>query len=130
MVATGCSSEEATPADTGAATTATCETVDVQTAYDALSADDDAQLVDVREPEEWAETGIAPGAVLIPLGDLEAQATELTSEQPVYVICRTGNRSQTASDILVGLGFTQVFNVDGGITAWVDAGLPVEVYAP
>ena len=131
LVATGCSSEDtATTDETGAATTATYETVDVQTAYDALSADENAQLVDVREPDEWAETGVAPGAVLIPLGDLEAQAAELTADQPVYVICRTGNRSQTASEILVGLGFTQVYNVDGGITAWVDAGLPVEAYAP
>jgi len=132
LVAAGCSSEETTSSGgTGAATTATYETVDVQTAYDALSADENAQLVDVREPEEWAETGVGPEAVLIPLGDLEAQApAELTADQPVYVICRTGNRSQTASEILVGLGFTQVYNVDGGITAWVDTGLPVEAYAP
>jgi len=132
LVAAGCSSEETTTSGgTGAATTATYETVDVQTAYDALSADENAQLVDVREPDEWAETGVGPEAVLIPLGDVEAQApSELTADQPVYVICRTGNRSQTASEILVGLGFTQVYNVDGGITAWVDAGLPVEAYAP
>ena len=86
--------------------------------------------MDVREPEEWAETGVPEGAVLIPLGDLEAQAAGgAAADQPVYVICRTGNRSQTGSDILVGLGFTEVYNVDGGITAWVDAGLPVEVRA-
>ena len=132
FAAAGCSSqEEAAPADTGGATGATWETVDVQTANDALTANVDAQIVDVREPDEWAETGVPEGAVLIPLGDLEAQApTELASEQPVYVICRSGNRSQTGSDILVGLGYTQVFNVDGGITAWIEAGLPVEVYAP
>jgi hypothetical protein len=41
-------------------------TVDVQTAYDALSANPAAQLVDVREPAEWAETGVPEGAVLIP----------------------------------------------------------------
>jgi rhodanese-related sulfurtransferase len=46
------------------------------------------------------------------------------------VICRSGNRSRTGSDILVGLGYTQVYNVDGGITAWLDAGLPVETYTP
>ena len=87
LVAAGCSSEETTSSGgTGAATTATYETVDVQTAYDALSADENAQLVDVREPEEWAETGVGPEAVLIPLGDVEAQApSELTADQPVYV---------------------------------------------
>ena len=132
LAASGCSSNDTTSTDgTGAAATATYETVDVQTAYDALSSDADAQLVDVREPDEWAETGVAPGAVLIPLGEVESRApTELAKDQPVYVICRTGNRSQTASEILVGLGYTQVYNVDGGITAWVDAGLPVEAYTP
>lgn len=127
----GCSSQETeSPDETGAATDATYETVDVQTAYDALSSSADAQIVDVREPVEWAETGIPEGAVLIPLGDLESGASELATDQPVYVICRTGNRSQTGSDILVGLGFSQVYNVDGGITAWLDAGLPVETYTP
>ena len=66
-----------------------------------------------------------------PRGCGVAQApAELAADQPVYVICRTGNRSQTASETLVGLGYTQVYNVDGGITAWLDAGLPVETYTP
>ena len=128
FAAIGCSSQEtASPA----ATDASWETVDVQTANDALASNADAQIVDVREPAEWAETGVPEGAALIPLGDLESQAaSELAADQPVYVICRSGNRSQTGSDILVGLGFTQVYNVDGGITAWMDAGLPVETYTP
>jgi rhodanese-related sulfurtransferase len=131
LAAAGCSSEEAASPDATGAPAATYETVDVQTAYDALGSNPDAQLLDVREPDEWAETGVGPEAVLIPLGDVEAQApAKLTADQPVYVICRTGNRSQTASEILVGLGFTQVYNVDGGITAWVDSGLPVEAYTP
>ena len=128
----GCSSQEtASPDETDAATDATYETVDVQTAYDALGSNADAQIVDVREPVEWSETGVPEGAALIPLGDMEsAAASELATDQPVYVICRSGNRSQTGSDILMGLGYTQVYNVDGGITAWLDAGLPVETYTP
>ena len=109
----------------------TPSTVDVQAAYDALQADETARIVDVREPSEWAETGVPEGAVLIPLGDLESRAdAELNADDPVYVICRSGNRSRTASDILVGLGFAEVYNVDGGVTAWTAAGLPVEPYAP
>ena len=85
----------------------------------------------MREPDEWAETGVPEGAVLIPLADVESRAAaELAADKPVYVICRSGNRSQTASETLVGLGYTQVYNVDGGVTAWLDAGLPVEAYAP
>jgi rhodanese-related sulfurtransferase len=132
FAAAGCSSQEtASPEETGAATGATYETVDVQTTYDALGSNADAQIVDVREPVEWAETGVPEGAALIPLGDLgSAAASELATDQPVYVICRSGNRSRTGSDILVGLGYTQVYNVDGGITAWLNAGLPVETYTP
>jgi phage shock protein E len=125
--------------DTGSSTSATSPaadasgytTVDVQTAHDALGTNSNAQLVDVREPSEWAETGVPEGAVLIPLGDLEAQAaSQLSSDQPVYVICRSGNRSQTGSGILAGLGFTEVYNVDGGVNAWTAAGLPTEAFQP
>jgi len=134
LVAAGCGSAE-TGASSGTETPGTggpgWVTVDVQTASDALSADEGAQIVDVREPDEWAETGVPQGAVLIPLGDLESRAAaELTADKPVYVICRSGNRSQTGSDILVGQGFTDVYNVDGGINAWIAAGLPVEPYTP
>ena len=141
LAAAGCSSQE-TGSSTGTEAPATVEpapagegsswvTVDVQTANEALSSNDGAQLIDVREPEEWAETGVPQGAVLIPLGDLESRAASaLAADSPVYVICRSGNRSQTGSDILVGLGFAEVYNIDGGITAWLAAGLPVDTYQP
>jgi rhodanese-related sulfurtransferase len=133
LAATGCSTDEAaSPSGTGApAEAAGYTTVDVRTANDALSSNDDAQIVDVREPAEWAETGVPQGAVLIPLAEVESRApAELDADSPVYVICRSGNRSRTASDVLIGLGFTAVYNVDGGVTAWLDAGLPAETYQP
>lgn len=133
VVAAGCSSDEtAAPTATGApADAAAYTTVDVQAADDALSADQSAQLLDVREPEEWAETGVPEGAVLIPLAEVASRApSELDAGSPVYVICRSGNRSRTASETLVQLGFGQVYNVDGGVTAWLAAGLPVQAYQP
>lgn len=106
-------------------------TIDVETAYENLSADPEAQLVDVREPEEWESTGVPLRALLIPLGQIEERApAELAKDKPVYVICRTGNRSRTASESLVRLGFVEVYNIEGGIRAWLDAGLPVEAYQP
>ncbi len=106
-------------------------TVGVTEAYKQLSImNTGAQIVDVREPDEWAATGVALGAVLIPLGELEARAAaELAKDKPVYVICNSGNRSRTGSQILADLGYTQVYNVDGGIQAWLAAGYPVE-YRP
>jgi rhodanese-related sulfurtransferase len=141
LVACGSSDEGSAttvaPGDTtssGMSTTITLreyKTVDVQTAYDQLSTNEEAQLVDVREPAEWESTGVAPGAFLIPLGEIEQRApAELAKDKPVYVICRSGNRSRTASEILIGLGFNEVYNVDGGMQAWIVAGLPVEPYQP
>lgn len=105
--------------------------VDVQTAYDKSKASKEAQLLDVREPREWAATGVPKKAALIPLGQVERRApTELAADRPVYVLCNSGNRSREAADILIGLGFSEVYSVDGGIKAWLRAGLPVEPYKP
>jgi rhodanese-related sulfurtransferase len=81
-------------------------------------------ILDVRQSEEFAE-GHVPNAVLIPLGELETRANELPKDITLYVICRSGNRSRQASEILVGLGFKGVRNVDGGFIAWQEAGYDV-----
>lgn len=121
----------AASADESASNSSSYVTVDVNAAYEQLSSNTEAQIVDVREPSEWATTGVPIGAVLIPLADLEARAaTELAKDKPVYVICRSGNRSRVGSEILLGLGYDEVYNVDGGVLAWLAAGLPVESYAP
>ena len=78
-------------------------------------------LLDVREPSEWSD-GHAPGAVLRPLGQLDA--TDLPAFATVYVICRSGNRSATATRALLVAGL-DAYNVAGGMNAWAEAGLPV-----
>jgi rhodanese-related sulfurtransferase len=100
--------------------------VDVRQANEKLSADKLAQIVDVREPSEWAETGVPPRALLIPLGQIgQRAAAEIAKGGPVYTICRSGHRSKTAAKKLAELGYTDVKNIDGGMRAWVAAGLPV-----
>ena len=86
---------------------------------------DRAQLVDVRELDEWVE-GHAPGAALIPLGELEARRGELDTARPVVTVCRSGRRSLTAAEILLEAGFRDARSLAGGMVAWRDAGLPVE----
>lgn len=83
-------------------------------------------LLDVREPDEFAEVH-AKGAVLIPLGQLSSRLGEIAQykNKPIAVICRSGRRSAQGVEILRKAGFTQVSNVSGGTSAWVDAGLPV-----
>jgi len=84
-----------------------------------------ALLVDVRTPAEYA-AGHAPGAVLIPLDQIERRMGELgAKERPIALICRSGNRSGQAQSILERAGFTSTVNVAGGMNEWARAGLPV-----
>jgi rhodanese-related sulfurtransferase len=84
----------------------------------------EAQLVDVRQPEEW-EAGHIPGARHIAIGDLAGHAEEINRESPVIVYCRTGNRSPMAVEALRLAGFDARV-LDGGITGWAERGLPLE----
>lgn len=84
-----------------------------------------AQLVDVREKNEWNEAHI-PGTVHIPLGDLAARTGELDADQPVVAVCRSGNRSKTAVQVLQRAGFSDASSMTGGVVAWAKAGKPIE----
>ncbi|MDZ4351663.1 MAG: rhodanese-like domain-containing protein [Arthrobacter sp.] len=82
----------------------------------------EAQLLDVREDFEVAE-GMIPGAIHIPMGELQARLAELDPKVPVIAICRSGNRSARVADALNGAGFT-ADTMDGGMIAWTRSGLP------
>jgi glyoxylase-like metal-dependent hydrolase (beta-lactamase superfamily II)/rhodanese-related sulfurtransferase len=82
-------------------------------------------ILDVRENWEYRQ-GHVPESIHIPLGDLVNKLDTLDPEQPVAVICATGSRSQTAAALLGRRKFKKIYNVTGGITAWAQAGLPVE----
>lgn len=98
--------------------------VDITQAARARSAGT-AQIVDVREPEEWAD-GHIPGAVHIPLGALGQRTGELDPVRPVITVCRSGNRSLVALDVLREAGITDAKSLAGGMKAWQSAGHPVE----
>ena len=76
-----------------------------------------ATILDVREPHEWAATGVLPGSTLIALGELPRSLESLDIDAAVLVVCRSGNRSQTAAAFLIHSGFTTVGNLAGGILA-------------
>ncbi len=88
-------------------------------------------LVDVRTPEEFSALKIA-GSVNVPLDRLDPAAllASLGANDPVYVVCQTGTRSQFAAAELRAAGFRRVVHVDGGTNAWTVAGLPVERGSP
>jgi rhodanese-related sulfurtransferase len=83
------------------------------------------QLVDVREPSEYA-SGRIPAARLVPLGTLDQSAQGWDRSQPVLVYCQAGRRGEKARALLTGLGFSSVINLEGGFSAWTAAGLPSE----
>lgn len=75
------------------------------------------QIIDVREPAEYA-FGRIPGAISIPLGQLEEKLTGFDPSKAYYVVCRTGNRSDMACEILSDKGFQNVKNVTPGMSEW------------
>lgn len=77
----------------------------------------DAVLLDVREEAEYAFAHI-PGALSIPLGQLDERMSYLSKDKKLFVVCRTGNRSDMACQKLVAKGFEDVTNVIPGMSKW------------
>jgi rhodanese-related sulfurtransferase len=96
-------------------------------AFEAKQAIDkgNVQFIDVRAVEEY-KGGHAPKAVNFPLDELERNLAKLDEQKPVYVICETGRRSQKAAEILRQSSFKEIYNIQGGTRAWIDAGFPTE----
>lgn len=88
-----------------------------------------AFLLDVRQPEEWAEYHI-PNTTLIPLNELPNRLNELPRDQEIVVVCRSGNRSQVGRDILLQAGFPRVTSMRGGLRQWSALGYPIEGSQP
>ncbi len=82
-----------------------------------LKETNDLVILDVRESAEYAFDHI-PNAISIPLDELESRLNELNKEDALFVICRTGNRSDLASQKLAENGFTNVMNVVPGMSQW------------
>lgn len=115
-------------------------------AYKTVSSADFAKgssgvtLIDIRQPKEWAETGIPATAKGVPLQRpdfVEAILAEVGGDKtkPVALICRSGNRSKTGADQLIAAGFTNVTNVGDGMIGregvgegWLAAKLPTRAY--
>ncbi len=101
-------------------------TVDVHE-LKALREGAEVLVLDVRTAREFA-AGHMPGALNIDVGVLDRSLDQLAAhrDQPVYVSCRTSNRSRVASQILVDAGFSDVTQVLGGFSDWESSGYTVE----
>ena len=81
-------------------------------------------MIDVRTPVEFAEVHV-PQARSVPLDELKPGALALPKDQPVYLLCRSGQRATKAAEKFAREGFTQPVVVEGGTLAWIEANLPV-----
>ena len=90
----------------------------------ASEVDPDAYLLDVRELDEW-DAGHAPGAHFVPMMEIPARMAEVPTEADVVVVCRSGSRSGQVVWYLMGKGWDNVRNLDGGMQSWAAAGREV-----
>lgn len=102
--------------------------VDLETARAAAAAGQ-ALLIDIREPDEHAATGVAPGALRLPLSQIKGRQSEIPRDpaRPVLLICRTQNRSGKLATMLQAQGYTNVRYVDGGMKEWTERRYPTEM---
>ncbi len=109
FLTTGCHSQ----------TSKNVHTVDTNAFAEKLKNTKNPQLVDVRTPEEYS-TGHIDNAKNINWNgnDFVANAEKLDKSKPVFVYCKVGGRSAQAADKLAGMGFTEIYNLDGGIMKW------------
>lgn len=103
-------------------------TISVQELRDSLLANPGLFVVDVRTQPEWEMQRIVGIKKYIPYDQLPSRHAELgvSSDTPIYLICRVGNRSGVAAEMLSDLGYKNTINVLGGTVAWVEEGFPSE----
>jgi rhodanese-related sulfurtransferase len=83
-----------------------------------------ATVIDVRTPVEFAEVHVSQ-ARSVPMDALNPGSLQLEKEQPVYLLCRSGQRAIKAAEQFAKAGFSQPIVIAGGTLAWIDANLPV-----
>jgi rhodanese-related sulfurtransferase len=97
------------------------QTISVEALKEKIDSGEKINLVDVREPHEHADFNI--GGILLPLGQvqtLQIDAIEEMRNEPIYIYCRSGNRSGQACMMLESMGYSNLINVSGGMLAWQD----------
>jgi rhodanese-related sulfurtransferase len=93
--------------------------------HDRQQGPDKLLVVDVRDPAEF-RVGHVPGALNLPAPDIADHFQEIEGQSGVVVYCIAGMRTQLAEQTLIEHRIPNVFHLDGGLTAWMDSGYPVE----
>ena len=98
--------------------------IDPQGALALLKQRRNVYLLDVRTPDEYRQFRLAD-AHLIPIDQLTGRLAELPKDRPILVYCAVGSRSAQVFNFLARRGYPEVYNLDGGIYAWAQRGLPI-----
>lgn len=95
------------------------ERLDTKSFHKKLSENPNAQLVDVRTPEEY-NSGHIENSINLNIYDsnFDKDISKLDKSKPVFLYCRSGGRSSSAASKLAGLGFSEIYDLEGGVTAW------------
>ncbi len=103
------------------------EQTDAASVHDAVGSGQDVTVLDVREPDEF-EAGHIPGAKPLPRGLLEYKAAEELPDKDARIVvhCALGGRGSLAAKSLKEMGYTNVANMEGGLSAWREKGYEVE----
>ena len=91
--------------------------IDVQTLKRKLDGNDDLMLIDVREDKELEVCKINQ-AIHIPMGAVPKRLNDIDSNKPVVVMCKSGGRSAQVCQYLNENGYSNIYNLNGGITSW------------
>ena len=112
---------------TGAQTagaTAKFESVSPLEAKKLIETCPDLQLIDVRSPQEY-QSGALPDSRLIPFWDFTKGRYELAKDKPILLVCAVGGRSLAVGQLLASQGYREVYNLRGGLDAWVSQRVPL-----
>lgn len=83
------------------------------------------QVIDLRQPWEY-KIGHIPGAINIPVTELEQHLEEIHRDEDVLIYCLNGTRTHRAEPILIEADFSNIYHLNGTFNAWIAAGLPIE----
>jgi len=112
---------------TACGNTSQYELVDATTAHELTQESSDGLVVlDVRTPDEHSQARLENSTLIdFYTPDFESQLAELDKDVPYFVYCRSGNRSAETVSLMRDLGFTEVYELEGGIQSWASQGLPL-----
>jgi rhodanese-related sulfurtransferase len=111
-------------AGTGLAVAVVARSISPQDAAALIKERRNVYLLDVRTPGEYQQMRLAD-AHLIPIDQLTQRLAELPGDRPILVYCAVGSRSSQVFNFLARRGYSEVYNLDGGIYAWAQRGYPI-----